>query len=434
VGAQEAHVNHDSLSSDYWLYEWIDDRGIRKAADLRKALRNPVAIDHLIELREDHAEAKDIDVTSLSAPVIAGRRVDLSGYLGCNHFECIVPQIDTLFSKTWHYFDTIIVDDPNLPDPASDPSEFLYQIEQRVNLLLYLRKIGAHDSIIFRKKLSGFCDYHFRDFAKSNGLGLDLLFDESVESNVVQELLSRARFEISRREDHWHYTISHPELEQIIGTYSHSDPDIRPSREECAKDAFGMYCAGLISDVAAVREFGAPLLQVAEGTQPFRRAEPVDDSLVALNLSLPVLMNAPAKEIIRLKSDNWPEFVLFRDALRKAIRKQTSEAGNGSPEEIARAVVDEYVTPELENIEVELRASERALRKKIGANVAVGIAPVSTSLINHSPLVIAAAVIPAGYAAIKNVMPGVNKYYDDRAEIEKSPLYFLWKARIRHKG
>jgi hypothetical protein len=427
-------VKPDSPSSEYWLCEWMDDRGIRKAADLRKALRSPAAIDNLIELQEGHAEKINIDIASLSSPVIAGRRVDLSGYLGCNHFECIVPQIDTLFGKTWHYFDTIIVDDPDLPDPASDSSGFLDQIEQRVNLLLYLRKIGADNSVAFQKKLSGFCDYHFREFARSNELGLDLLFDESVEDGVVQELLSRARFETSRRGDHWHYTISHPELEQIIGTYSHSDPDVRPSREECAKDAFGMYCAGLISDVAAVRDLRVPLLQVAEGKQPFRRPDHVDDSLVALNLRLPVLLNVPAKEILRLKRDNWPEFVLFRSALRKAIEEQMSEAGNGSPEEIAKAVVDKHVTPALETIAVDLSVSQKALAKKIGANVAVGVAPVSAGLINHSPLVIAAAAIPAGYAAIKNVMPEVNKYFDDRAETGKSPYYFLWRAKVKHGG
>lgn len=424
----------DSLSSEYWLYEWIDDRGIRKAADLRKALRSPAAIDTLIELREDHAGNISVDIASLSSPVIAARRVDLSGYLGCNHFECIVPQIDTLFSKTWHYFDTIIVDDPDLPDPASNYSEFLYRIEQRVNLLLHLRKIGADNSIAFQKKLSGFCDYHFREFAESNGLGLDLLFDESVEDSVVQELLSRARFEISKRDDHWHYAISHPELEPIIGTYSHSEPDIRPSREECAKDAFGMYCAGFVSDAAAVRDLHTPLLQVAEGRQPFRQPTPMDDSLVALNLRLPVLVNVPAKEILRLKRDNWPEFVLFRDAIRTAIDEQMSKAGNGSPEEIARAVVDEHVNPKLETIAVELRVSQRALAKKIGSNVAVGVAPVSAGLINHSPLVIAAAAIPAAYAAVKNVMPEVNKYFDGRAETEKSPYYFLWKAQVKHRG
>ena len=427
-------MKHGSSSSDYWLYEWMDERQIRKAADLRKALRSPATIDRLIELRDDRTGSINIDTASLDSPVIAGRRVDLSGYLGCDHFECIVPQIDTLFSKTWHYFDTIIVDDPDLHDPESDFSEFVSDIEQRVNLLLYLRKIGASESIAFSRKLSGFCQYHFREFAESNGLGLDLLFDTGVENSVVQELLSRARFEITRRGDHWHYEISHPELEPIIGTYSHSDPDVRPSKEECAKDAFGRYCSALISDVAAARELRAPLLQVAEGKQPFQRLDPVDESLVALSLRLPVLMNVSAKEILRLKHDNWPEVTLFRDALRKAIREQIDRMGNGSPDEIARAVIDEYVTPELATIGVKLGASQRALRRKVGANVTLSLAPVSTSLINHSPLVVAAAAIPALCVAVKGTMPEFGKYFDDRADVETSSLYFLWKARVKHKG
>ena len=60
-----------------------------------------------------------------------------------------------------------------------------------------------------------------------------------------------------------------------------------------------MYCSGLISDVAAARDLRTPLLQVAEGKQPFQGREPVDDSLVALSLQLPVLRNVSAKEILQ---------------------------------------------------------------------------------------------------------------------------------------
>ncbi len=423
----------DSSPSNYWLYEWIDEQEIRKPANLRKALRNPSAIDRLIELSENRTGIVSSDTSALDAPVIAGRRIDLSGYLGCNHFECIAPQIDILFSRTWHYFDTIIVDDPDLGDPESDFDEFASDVEQRVNLLLHLRRIGASESLAFSRKVSGFCQYHFREFATSNRLGIDLVFDESAENAVVQEILSRARFEITRRGDHWHYEIFHPELEPIIGSYSHSDPGIKPSKEECARDAYGWYCSGLVSDLAAARDLRAPLLQVAEGQQPFDRLEPVEDSLVALNLRLPVLTNVSAKEILRLKRDNWPEFELFRAALRKAIREQIDRTGNGPPEEIARAVVEEYVIPELATIGVKLGTSQKALARKVGANVTLGVAPVSTGLVNHSPLVIAAAAIPAAYAAIKISMPEVNKYFDDRAEVETADLFFLWKARVRHK-
>src|SRR5271170_2873718 len=98
IGAREVQVKFDSPSPDYWLYEWIDELGIRKAADFQKALRNTSAVDRLIELREDHAGTMAYDPASLDSPVIAGRRIDLSGYLGCHHFECIFPQIDILFS------------------------------------------------------------------------------------------------------------------------------------------------------------------------------------------------------------------------------------------------------------------------------------------------------------------------------------------------
>jgi hypothetical protein len=339
-------------SSNYWLYEWIDDQEIRKVGELRKALRSSAAVDHLIELREGRTGTIIGDTNSSGSAVIAGRRVDLSGFLGCAHFECVSPQIDTLFSKTWHYFDTIIVDDPDLNDPGSDFGEFMWDIEQRMQFLLYLRKIGASENIAFSRKVSGFCQMHFRKYAESKGLGLDVLFDDEVADKVVRELLSRARFEIEMRADDWHYTISHPELEPILATYSHSDPAVQPSREEIARDAFGIYCSGLIADVAAARDLRTPLLQVTEGKQLFEQPTPVDDSLVALNLRLPVLTNVSAKEILRLKRDNWPEFERFRSALRKAIKKQIEKTGSDSPEKIAQSVVEEYITPELAAIGV----------------------------------------------------------------------------------
>jgi hypothetical protein len=427
-------VKYDPSSSNYWLYEWIDDQEIRKISELRKVLRRSTAVDRLIELREGRSGTVIGDDNPIGSAVIAGRRVDLSGFLGCSHFECVSPQIDTLFSKTWHYFDTIIVDDPNLGDPHSDFGGFMWDIEQRVQLLLYLRKIGASENIAFSRKVSGFCQMHFREYAESNGLGLDVLFDDEVANSVVQELLSRGRFEIEKREDGWHYTISHPQLEPILGTCSHSDLAVRPSREEVARDAFGMYCSGLIADVAATRDLQAPLLQVAEGRQLFEQPAPVDDSLVALNLRLPVLTNVSAKEILRLKRDNWPEFDSFRSALRKAIKAQIEKTGSDSPEEVAQAVIEEFVTPELAAIGVKLGASRKALERKIGANVAVSGATVSTGLIAHSPLVFATAILAASFAAIKSSMPEVNKYFDNRGDIETSEVYFLWKARVRDKS
>ncbi len=415
--------------SDYWMYRWIDEQGIRKAQDLYKVLRRPEAIDRLLEHESAH-QPTTYDSQMLSQSVVAGRRVDLSGFLNCPHFDCVSPQIDILFGKTWHYFDIIVVDDPKLRQPDSDPSRFLWDVEQRTRLLLYLRKIGASEHVAFKRKVSELCGLHFRKFAEVNNLGLDLLYDDSFANRVVRELLSAGRFEISLRDDgRWHYEIYHPKLERIGGVYSHSDPAVKPSREEIAEHAFGYFCVGLISDVAAMRELGIPLLQVTDGIFLSEPAHPVEDSIVALSLRLPVLANVSAREILRLKNDNWPEFERFRSALRVAIGEQIDRAGTRSPEEIARAVLQEYINPELADIERHLATAKKGLARKIGAGVALGGATVTAGAIATVPLIVA-----TGVAAVATSLPQVYKYFEDKREIEMSDLYFLWKARIRERA
>ena len=322
---------HNSPASNYWLYQWIDDHGIRKTEDLTKALRRPRSIEHLLELQEA-ADPSTCYGSSLSGQsLLAGRRIDLSGYQGCCHFDCVLPQIDKLFGRTWHYFDTIVVDDPGLFNPERYGNEALFKIEHRIRVLLYLRKIGASNYIAFRKKPASFCQLHFRKFAEDQHLGLDVLFDDKLAENVVRELLSGGTVDIRNfDEEAWHYTIKHPQLESITGRYAHSDAAVRPSEQEIVRDAFGWYCAGLISDAATARDLRIPLVQAAETVLYSEPADTrgIEDEIVALNLRLPVLMNVSAKEILYLKNENWPEFERFRSALRKAIKEQLDRAGD----------------------------------------------------------------------------------------------------------
>lgn len=415
----------NSPATAYWMYQWIDEQGLERPADIFKVLRRPRAIDRLLELedvREPVAYKGDMQAKS----VVAGRRVDLSGFLDCPHFECVLPQIDRLFGRTWHYFDVIVVDDPMLH--RKDPTRLVWDIEQRTRLLLYLRKIGASNHVAFKRKVSGFCQLHFREFAERNSLGLDLLFDDAFADRVVGELVTNGRFDIGLDDESWHYEIHHPKLERIIGSYSHSDPSIEPSREEVARDAFGVYCSGLISDVAATRDLGIPLLQVTNGIVLSEPLDHTHDDIVALNLRLPILANVSAAEILKLKDDNWPEFERFRSALRVAIREQIDKAGTASPEEIARSVLQEYVNPELAGIERRLATARKGLARKVGAGVTLGGATVTAGAMATIPLVLA-----TGVAALATSLPQIYKYFEDKREVELSDLYFLWRARIREK-
>jgi hypothetical protein len=117
----------------YWLYRWIDEIGIRSIKDLHKAAKSTPNIDRLQELSYlDTAEPLSGRELAYGS-VVAGRRIDLSGSMGCIHFDCIAPQINSLFSKVWHYFDAVTVDSMPL---TTDHEAFHYTLEQRVKLLL----------------------------------------------------------------------------------------------------------------------------------------------------------------------------------------------------------------------------------------------------------------------------------------------------------
>lgn len=178
-----------------------------------------------------------------------------------------------------------------------------------------------------------------------------------------------------------------------------------------------------------------PLLQAAENdwSSGIPEGRALDDRTVALNLRLPVLRNAPIKEILKFRDDYSAPFEIFRAALRQAIRaqirQQSEYGGPGSAEQLANAVVTEYLLPELARIEVQLGGVRKTLSRKLGDNITVAGATVGVGLIEHIPLVITITAAAAA-ASIADI---INKRADDKQEIENSDLYFLWKARTRSR-
>jgi ABC-type nitrate/sulfonate/bicarbonate transport system substrate-binding protein len=79
-------------TTNYWLYQWLDDNGVRKSEDVFKVLRPRQAIDRLLELQAN-APTHSTQPFASGQSVMAGRRIDLSGMLGCGDFECLLPQI-----------------------------------------------------------------------------------------------------------------------------------------------------------------------------------------------------------------------------------------------------------------------------------------------------------------------------------------------------
>lgn len=98
--------------SEYWFHQWMNRHSVTDGASLRHALTKSQAVGDLVSSAPDrvlHSRDKAPD----GAELVGGKGIDLTGYLGCRHIDCLAKEIDGLFRHAWHYFDVI-----SLPDQA----------------------------------------------------------------------------------------------------------------------------------------------------------------------------------------------------------------------------------------------------------------------------------------------------------------------------
>lgn len=432
-------VPDERLLETHWLYEWIDEEGIRRPGDYIKAIRKRGSFERLRELSDLLFESNNsggpdsggVD-SNVARSVLASRRLDLSGTMACPHFECMSPVVDQSFGRAWHYFDTIVIDVEPL-DVALYSGDDIGDLLQFVRLLLYFRHIGADKHLKFTHKIGGMCSQHFREYAKQQHLGLDAILDKNFEREIVRKLTSEGRLELTLRDDHWHYEIEHPDTGTLSGSYAHSKRDHKPTFKQVARDAYGSSCAGLISDVSASKKLGMPIFQAAENRWLLTALEdsPPEETTVALSLHLPVFRNVPIKEVLKFRDQNWAAFERFRSALQAAVKEQIQRSGSESPQKIADEVVAEYIRPELAEIDQQLTGTKRALARKIGANIAVSTAIVSVGTIEKIPFLMAGTFV--GAYTVAAVPPIISETINARSAAENLPLYFLWKAKTSHR-
>jgi hypothetical protein len=418
------------LYKEHWLYQWIDEEGIKTSGDYMKAIRKRGSFDRLRETSDRVMSSPSSQRGNASTSVLASRRLDFSGYVSCAAFGCMRPIVDNVFSRVWHYFDTVVIDEEPLDDMFFTGND-VFDVLQPVKLLLYLRAIGAEKYLSYTEKIAGICGDHFREHAEEHHLGLDVLYDEEFERTVIQDLVSKGTFRPQLRGEDWHFDIRHPTFGQVVGTVDHSDPRHPPTNQEMALSAFGRFCAALISDVSASRALGLPLLDAAENSwvPNVSRSNELNDRVVALNMRLPVLANAPVKEVMHYREENQASFEKFRRALREAIKEQIERTGTDSPEAIAQEVVATRIQPELADIELQLSGIRKTLARKIGANITLTGAAVSVGALERIPLVIAATAA----AAATSLYQILNSNVESRQRAEESDWYFLWKAQHKHR-
>jgi hypothetical protein len=421
----------ERLYRQHWLYRWIDEEGIKTPGNYIKAIRKRGSFDRIREISHQVYSGPSSQRGNASTSVLASRRLDFSGAVSCPDFGCVQPVVDRLFSRVWHYFDTVVVDEEPL-DHILFSGDDINDLLQHVHLFLYLRNIGAEKYLEFTPKVSALCSDHFRQHAQERHLDLDIIFDQQFEQDVVDTLTSLGDFHTWFDEfTGWQYDIRHPTFGQLTGGIDHSNEQHRPSNEDAARTAFGKSCTALISDVSASRALGLPLFDTASDswTSESLQNDAPNDHIVALSMNLPVLSNVPIKEVLRYRDDNRASFEKFRSALRSAITEQIEETGSDSPQAIADKVVATRVQPELADLETKLVGIKKTLARKIGANVAVTGAAVSVGAIENVPLIIAATAA----ASATSVYQTVNKSIDSKRKAVESGWYFLWKLQRKHR-
>ena len=89
--------------------------------------------------------------------MVAGAGADLYDGLQCPNPVCQKHSIDKLFRQVWHYFDQIVIGDNLTHDIAhhwepKSEAELRERLLTRIDVLLYLRLIGAEELVQFREK------------------------------------------------------------------------------------------------------------------------------------------------------------------------------------------------------------------------------------------------------------------------------------------
>lgn len=408
-----------------WLYAWLDEYEV-KSADEAIALvsSDKAAEERLGELA--YAEANGplrVPVGAADTTVVAGRALDMSGLLACNHIDCMKRQVEDLFNEIWHYFDSIVVEGPSAEVFVEQGGHIDERFHDQVELLLWLRSVGAEPYLEYCYKPRALCAEHYKETVMSGGL--TPLLDKRFRRSVIDAIVRQGKLEPLPR--NMGYVFTHPgsDLTAFIETAN------ALTLRDVAKQTFQNDVIALLGDISLATSLRMPLVQVAD-TYRRIRLEPRDEASVAsvaLDMQLPVVKRMPVRDLLRLREDHWPELHLFRNALRVAIREEMTKNPTGRDSEIAAAVVRDRVEPELAKIGQKLQVAKRTFERKTALSVLVSTVAASVSLLAGAPLVVGGGVAVVAGTVARHGMA----YIDSEAAVEMGDFHFLWRARQASK-
>lgn len=430
------------MSARYWLYDWLDEKRVSSLARAARLLSDSREFDSLREFAHaaltTRAEASTNSQRQVS--LLAGRGVDLSGHLDCYASQCRKLQVDRLLKRVWHYFDKVVVADAIGHEVAfhttSKPDDLRKWILSHIEVLLYLREVGADSLVEFSLKPIP-CELHWRKHAV--GAGLQSLLNAA--DDQIEVLARDARIERGTSENE--YVFVHPHFEHTqwveLRRSEVKGKSRLNARKLVATAVVRRFVAHLTSDIMAARKIEMPLgstirLYRQLMTYPEVRSDPkisgrVEESTI-FELDLPFLEGIPIRTLIRVREDERECFERFRNRLRFAVSELAGQSFDSGPSGRARRIQNDLIEPELRTIRDKLKAAERVLVKKTAVGISMGTLATTCGLLAGAAPALA---VGAGVAILAgSAVNSASQNIEDRKQAELSDMYFLWKA-ARHK-
>ena len=305
--------------SEYWVYTWFDSNRIRTFDELRAKLSSAAVIEELKESgglvidswRNSTAEARP-------ESLIAGAGIDLSGRLDCNATDCRRAQVDRLFRRAWHYFDTIVARDAIAEDlvvhRAATDAEIRERLLPHFETVLMVRELGAEALVEFLPRVPA-CFEHWRQHAHEGGIA-DVVENEG---DIVDQLFGSTSFDLWHENDELLCTLNNTDFphtqwlrfppEQIKGR--NEDQLKRDALERVVR----MFLVHLTADARAAKKYGGALGSTIPMFERLLANRGQNASNVAFQVELPTLEGLSTAQLIEVRLKYRDTFTRFRKHL-----------------------------------------------------------------------------------------------------------------------
>lgn len=419
------------MTDSYWLYNWLDFKNIDSEDDLRRVLlkdKNFLEITKVAEDWENHS--KNLRPDGIS--IVAGTGLRLDDRMVCPNPSCRAQQIDILFRHAWHYFDKVL-----MPDGVGllllyyqeeiPKEELLSLLVNQIMLQNYIRKIGA-SSLVFYFPISTLSRYYSNEKNEDKALNSSW---KGIEKRILKE------FDYSFQYDSKNFKAICEFTDPYLGQSKKRSFDLSEIKNftedkairNVVRDEIGRHKSYLDEDLVIRNHFDTAL-GVNIWSHEAVLSKAVDQTIktpeVAFKMKMPGLDKIPINELISLRQYEGESFLAFQNALTRAIAEQVKLHPQENTAAIANIIFSDIVQPEINKLNLKLKAAENILSKKTMVTITL------SGLTTTCGLLLGVPTIAAGVAGLGALFSGsgaaASNFITETEELKVSDMYFAWKA------